>query len=159
MDREFTAFESMIPRIYRYQKHGGKKKNKYDASHVDLDLAFPTWSILADKIVLHVASVIIPLIEITPSQARIGCWLVIHHYASFTSTGWLICIPISDARYRENKTYIENLDCYSCTFILLQNSETPSIHSLNKRPKYQELLKLSVDIQKFVRYSYVWNSM
>lgn len=60
-------------------------------------LILPTWAILADKIVLHIASIIIPLIKVWPSQTRVCSWLMIHHNTGFTSTGRLICIPISSS--------------------------------------------------------------
>lgn len=55
----------------------------------------PTWFILADVIVLHIASVIIPLVKVGTSKAGVGCWLMIHHNTLFTSAGRLISIPVS----------------------------------------------------------------
>lgn len=55
----------------------------------------PTWFILADVIVLHVAPVVIPLVKVGASKARIGGGLMIHHNTLFTSTGRFISIPVS----------------------------------------------------------------
>jgi len=72
-------------------------------SHLwNVTLVSPTWAILADKIVLHVASIIVPLIKVWPSQTRVCSWLMIHHNTGFTSTGRLICIPISSGTHKTN---------------------------------------------------------
>lgn len=55
----------------------------------------PTWFVLADVIVLHVAPVIIPLVKVGAPKARIGRRLMIHHNALLTSTGRFISIPVS----------------------------------------------------------------
>lgn len=55
----------------------------------------PTWFILADVIVLHVAPVVIPLVKVGAPQARVGRWLMIHHNTLLTSTGRLISVPVS----------------------------------------------------------------
>lgn len=55
----------------------------------------PTWFILADVIVLHVAPVVIPLVKVGAPEARVGRWLMIHHNTLLTSTGRLISVPVS----------------------------------------------------------------
>lgn len=42
--------------------------------------------VLADIIVLHVAPVVIPLVKVGTSEARIGRWLMVHDNTLFTST-------------------------------------------------------------------------
>lgn len=97
-----------------------------------------TWSILANKIVLHVTSVIVPLIKIGPSQARISSWLMIHHNTGFTATGRFICIPIPDRTYKYSKNYIRELSCFLPNFPLLLNpGTTPSRIVLYLIIKYQ----------------------
>lgn len=77
-------------------------------SHLwNITLVSPTWAILADKIVLHVASIIIPLIKVRPSQTRVCSWLMIHHNTGFTSTGRLICIPISSGTHKDKLSNFE----------------------------------------------------
>lgn len=70
----------------------------------------PTWFILADVIVLHVAPVVIPLVKVGTPEARIGCWLMIHHNTLFTSTGRFISIPVS-AKYRAAGTLLSDFAC------------------------------------------------
>lgn len=55
----------------------------------------PTWLILADVIVLHVAPVVIPLVKVGAPEARVGRWLMIHHNTLLTSTGRFISVPVS----------------------------------------------------------------
>lgn len=55
----------------------------------------PTWFILADVIVLHVAPVVIPLVKVGAPKARVGRWLMIHHNTLLTSTGRFISVPVS----------------------------------------------------------------
>lgn len=53
-----------------------------------------TIRVFANEIVLHVASVVIPLEHIGSSDAG-GCrWLMVHDYANLTATGRLIHIPV-----------------------------------------------------------------
>lgn len=59
-----------------------------------------TWLIFADKVVLHVAPVVIPLVQVSSAQAVMGGRLVVHHHASLAPTGWLIKVPVS---YRQAK--------------------------------------------------------
>lgn len=53
-----------------------------------------TWLILAYEVVLHVASVVVPLIEISPAQTRKSGQLVVHDHAGFTATGGFVNVPV-----------------------------------------------------------------
>lgn len=53
-----------------------------------------TWLVFADEVVLHVAAVIVPLVQIrTPSTGRCS-GLMVHDDAGLSSAGRLIIIPV-----------------------------------------------------------------
>lgn len=53
-----------------------------------------TWLVFADEVVLHVAAVVVPLVEIRPPGPRGRRRLVVHHHAGFCSTGGLVKVPV-----------------------------------------------------------------
>lgn len=53
-----------------------------------------TWLIFADEVVLHVAAVVVPLVQVSPAQTRKCSGLVVHDDAGLAATGRLIKVPV-----------------------------------------------------------------
>lgn len=56
-----------------------------------------TWLVFADEVVLHVAAVVIPSVEISSAQTRKRSRLMVHHNAGFRSAGRLVKVPVPAA--------------------------------------------------------------